>query len=326
MPLNWEPTASISNLRARADFLQQIRLFFAQKNVMEVDAPLLCRTTTTAVHLDSFAVVCSHKGEGLIRYLQTSPEYAMKRLIAAGSGPIYYLGKAFRKEEIGGRHNPEFTMLEWYRPQWSHFELIQEVDALFKEILGCQSAQTITYQNLFESYFNIQPHIAALDALQNIAIESNLIPAKNLPELDKDGWLDLLFSFGIEPHLGKDAPIAVIDFPASQASLAKIRQVEDVHSYAVAERFEFYYRGMELANGFHELTCAKEQGERFEADLKRRNELNLCELPVDHDLLAALASGFPACSGVAIGVDRLLMLKLNEPNIAHVLPFAWERA
>lgn len=316
--MSWQPSASLEALQARAKFLQSIRQFFDERGVMEVDTPLLSKSVVTAPHLASFKIQD--------RFLQTSPEYAMKRLLAAGSGPIYYLGKAFRQEEVGKRHNPEFTMLEWYRLNWTHLALIQEVDALFQTLLNTQPAQVITYAALFEEHFQLQPHLATVDVLQKIALSHGWLDKSYLPDMDKDGWLDLLMSHGIEPHLGQSCPTVVTDFPASQASLAKKRTIAGNVSYDVAERFEFYYQGVELANGYHELGCAKELRARFQEDLEKRKALSLCELPIDEHLLAAHASGFPPCAGVALGVDRLLMLKRNEHNIAHVLPFGWENA
>lgn len=313
--MKWQPSATIGALRERAKFLQCIRQFFDERGLMEVDTPLLSQSVVTAPHLASFHI------NG--RYLQTSPEYAMKRLLSAGSGSIYYLGKAFRQEEVGKRHNPEFTMLEWYRIGWDHLQLIEEVDALLQTLLGTQKAQVITYAALFQQYYGINPHLETITQLQQIAIAEGWIDRAHLPEMDKDGWLDLIISHGIEPYLGQPQPTVVIDFPASQASLAQKRKID---GYEVASRFEFYYGGVELANGYHELGCAKELKLRFQEDLEKRKSLGLCELPIDEALLSAMEAGFPPCAGVAIGVDRLLMLKLQEKNIANVLPFGWENA
>jgi lysyl-tRNA synthetase class 2 len=316
--MSWQPSASIAALHERAKFLQAIRKFFEERHVLEVDVPILSKSTVTAPHLASFAFGS--------RFMQTSPEYAMKRLLAAGIGPIYYLGKAFRKEEAGSRHNPEFTMLEWYRPDWDHYQLIQEVDALLQTILACKPAQVLTYQALFETHFKINPHLVSIEQLQKIALENQWVDKSHLPKMDKDGWLDLLLTHGIEPDLGQSQPMVITDFPASQASLAKIRHVAGPVSFDVAERFEFYYRGFELANGYHELTFAPELLARFEMDLQKRKDLRLSEVPIDHALLDAMAAGLPPCAGVALGVDRLLMLKLEKNNIRDVLPFSWDIA
>lgn len=318
----WEPTATIAVLKERAAFLSAIRHFFDKRLVMEVDTPVLSRSVSTAPHLHSFAV-STNKAQECLRYLQTSPEYGMKRLLAAGSGPIYYLGKAFRKGEIGARHNPEFTLLEWYRPKWDHLELAKEVDTLFGYLLGSEPAEQVTYAALFEQFLGIDPHLCAIEVLQDLCIKKDWVSAISLPVMDKDGWLDLVMTHAIEPHLGQSRPTIVIDFPASQASLARTRSNG---TYEVAERFEFYYRGLELANGYHELQCTLTLERRFQEDLIKRQKAGLEALPIDHQLLTAMASGLPDCAGVAVGVDRLLMLKLGNPNIANVLPFAWENA
>lgn len=323
--MTWMPSATNEVLQMRANFLKAIRAFFETRGIMEVDTPLLYRGVATDPHLEAFAVACGSNPEN-VRYLQTSPEFLMKRLLAANSGPIYYLGKAFRKGEVGAKHNPEFTMLEWYRPEWDHIQLSREVKRLFFELLGTEVAEHYTYQGLFEARFKINPHIAPEEELREITLAHGWASRNPAPDLDRNGWLDLLFSHGIEPQLGFSCPIVVLDFPAPQASLAKIRRVEGNPSYEVAERFEFYYRGVELANGYHELTCADEQRRRFEEDIAKRKALGLPTLPIDHALLAALSNGFPACAGVAIGIDRLFMQKIEERNIAKVLPFAWEQS
>lgn len=314
----WQPTAPLENLQARAAFLASIRAFFHARAVMEVEVPLLSHSVVTAPHLQSFACEKDY-------FLQTSPEYGMKRLLAAGSGSIYYLGKAFRKGEQGARHNPEFTMLEWYRVGWDYKQLAQEVSALLQHLLACAPAQVVSYQELFERHFQIVPQHATIASLQQVALARGWIKKEQVNQLglDKDGWLDLLMTHGIEPGLGEDRPVVVFDFPVSQAALAKTRQEA---GQSVAERFEFYYAGMELANGFQELTCPIEQRVRFEADLKKRNALGQAAVPVDPYLLAALQAGLPDCAGVAVGIDRLLMLALREKSITRVLSFDWNNA
>lgn len=324
--MSWKPSASIDVLKARAQFLQKVRAYFDERGVFEVDTPLLSDGVATDPWLSAFDVPCMSPHRH--RYLQTSPEFAMKRLIAAGSGAIYSLGKAFRKDEVGARHNPEFTMLEWYRPHWDHHQLMVEVDDFVSTMVGSLPATQTTYQALFETHFQINPHTASIAELQKKAIEQGWVDAQALPELSKDGWCDLLMSYGIEPLLGQDLrPVFVMDFPGSQASLSQIREVrEGDHTYWVAERFEYYLSGMELANGYHELGCAKEQQARFEADIEQRKAMQLPELPIDTLLISALAHGFPPCAGVALGIDRLLMIHQKLATIAEVLPFAWERA
>jgi lysyl-tRNA synthetase class 2 len=313
----WQSSASIDVLKERAELLNLIRSFFVQRNVLEVDPPLLSYATVTAPFLTSFYF------EAEKRFLQTSPEYAMKRLIANGSGDIFYCGKVFRQGEVGKRHNPEFTMLEWYRIHWNHLQLIEEINQLFQQIFGCESIETKTYHELFETYFNINPHRADVATLKAIALKKEWVQADM--DCDRDGWLDLLITHGIEPHLGLSHPIAVTDYPASQGSLARLRQDEKAQA-EVAERFEIYFQGMELANGYHELTNAAEQRKRFEEDNLKRQQLNLLQIPIDEYLLQALEHGMPNCAGVAIGFDRLLMLKLRQKDISKVIPFSWERA
>jgi elongation factor P--(R)-beta-lysine ligase len=322
--IDWQPSAKLETLRYRAQFLQSIRDFFAKREVLEVDPPLLSQGVATDPLLSAFQVE-TNPIKPMPYFLQTSPEFAMKRLLAAGSGPIYALGKAFRYGEVGRKHNPEFTLLEWYRLGWDHIALIKEVDALFQHLLNTPEVEIVTYQSLFEKYFNLQPHLATDIVLKEIALEKGW--AVKSDEYDKDGWLDLLLSHGIEPYLGEKSPIALVDYPATQASLAKTRLLtEGKHTFAVADRFEFYYQGKELANGYHELICAKEQRQRFETDLALRQQKQLETLPIDERLLAALEQGLPACAGVAVGIDRLLMIKLGLSQLEEVLPFAWERA
>ncbi|MBS0288784.1 MAG: EF-P lysine aminoacylase GenX [Proteobacteria bacterium] len=315
--MSWQSTATLANLQERAKFLQDIRHFFAARAVMEVDTPLLCQHTVSDVHLASFNI-----GD---RYLQTSPEYAMKRLLAQGCGPIYYLGKAFREAELGQRHNPEFTMLEWYRPNWDHLQLMEEVFELLQVLLGIQSISVTTYGEIFAKYFNICPHQVTIETLQQLAISHQWVDKRLLPEMDKDGWLDLLMSHGIEPSLGLSQPQMIIDFPASQASLAKTRYMPG-HDFEVAERFELYYHGVELANGYHELENAMVLRERFKENNQKRQKLGLPVIAMDENLLGAMQVGFGPCAGVALGVDRLLMFKLQETDIAKVLPFGWQAA
>jgi lysyl-tRNA synthetase class 2 len=323
--MSWKPSAEIEVLKARAQFLRKVRTYFDSRGLYEVDTPLLSDGVATETDKVPFDVICVSETQS--RYLQTSPEFGMKRLIAAGCGAIYYLGKAFRKGEIGSRHNPEFTMLEWYRPHWDHHQLMVEVDDFVSSLVGTQRASITTYRALFETHVGINPHTASVEALEQLALDRGLVSKNDGLVLNRDGWLDVIMSFAIEPQLGIERPIMVTEFPASQASLSKTRQVQDgEHAYGVAERFEYYLNGMELANGYHELICPKEQLARFEDDLKKRRELQLPQLPIDRLLIAALENDFPPCAGVALGIDRLFMYHQKVSHIAHVLPFAWERA
>lgn len=309
--MTWQPSASIGALKDRAKILHTLRDFFYQRNVTEVDTPLLCVAGTTDVYLDSMTVTLNNQ----TRYLQTSPEYAMKRLLAAGMGDCYQIGKAFRVDEVGKNHNPEFTMLEWYRINFDHHQLMNDMDELLQLVLKCLPAQRISYQQLFLDHLNIDPHSASIEDLKKTAPE--LCEALD-EEIDtKDDYLMLLLSHLIEPKIGFDRPCFIYDFPASQAALSKVRD----HKFA--ERFEVYVNGIELANGFHELQNAKEQLKRFEKDNKKRCDLHKPEVAIDYRLISALEDGLPNCAGVALGVDRLIMLALQKEKLSEILSFSF---
>lgn len=298
----WQPSASMDAIKARAKLNRVIRDFFAERQVLEVETPLLCRSTATDPHLRSFAVPAGRD----TFYLQTSPEFCMKRLLAAGSGPIYQLCKAFRYEESGRHHNPEFTLLEWYQPGWSLEQLVQEVEDL---VLTCAAAfgmdtkpiPRFTYRQVFENVLGVDPHTATHEALLASA-QQNI--NGDFADLDRNGLLDLLMSHLVEPTLPETGAF-VLDFPASQAALAQKKQLQD--GAWVAQRAELYLAGMEIANGYQELVDAGEQRARFAADLQYRRQHGLDELPMPEALLQALEAGLPVSAGVALGVDRLLM-------------------
>lgn len=317
----WQPSASVANLRIRAHILKQVRDFFAAREVMEVETPLMCQTSVTDPFIQSIpALFQAHPQENERRhYLQTSPEYAMKRLLAAGSGAIYQIGKAFRQGEVGRIHNPEFTMLEWYRPQFDHHDLMNEMDELLQLILKTPPAERKTYAELFHSFLNIDAHHATVQELMICAQAKNISVAGQID--DRDTWLNLLISHYIEPQLGKDRPFFLYDFPVSQAALARIQ----AGNPPVASRFEVYFRGTELANGFHELQDASEQRRRFEKNLADRRQSGLPELSIDEFFLAALKQGLPDCAGVALGIDRLVMLAVESEKISDVLSFDFLR-
>ena len=320
---NWQPSATIDCLKQRANILAKIRTFFSVRDVVEVETPALSAASVTDMHLSAFETQFVGPGyaEGLTLYLQTSPEYAMKRLLAAGSGPIYQIAKAFRNEEAGRHHNPEFTLLEWYRPDFDEFQLMTEVEALLKAVLGCPDAMALSYQAVFIEHLSIDPLTASVEALQSIAAErGHTSLAKELK--DKDTLLQLLFCLDIEPHIGQEQPCFVYHFPASQAALAQLCEDDP----RVAGRFELYYRGMELANGFHELTDPAEQYARFSQDNQQRQKNGLPEMAIDQHLLDALHHGLPACAGVALGIDRLVMLATEQPQIQNVVAFDISRA
>lgn len=314
----WRPSASFETLRVRASLMRRIRAFFDARAVLEVETPVLSRGATVDPQIDSFQT----RGE---RWLQTSPEFAMKRLLAAGSGPIWQLARVFRIDESGRHHNPEFSLLEWYRPGWDHHRLIDECDALLQALgAASQACERISYRAAFLRHAGVDPLRGSLDALR-AALPGSLAELA-LPDGDdiarRDFVLDLLMSHVVGPELGCEQPLVLYDFPASQAALARIRHDDP----PVAERFEIFWRGIELANGFHELTDAGEQHRRFEADQARRTAEGRAVPPYDAQLIAAMEHGLPDCAGVAIGIDRLLMLMLDLPSVGEVLAFDDPRA
>jgi len=321
----WRPTAGLERIRARAALLADIRGFFARAGVMEVETPICSAHGSTDPALVSLQTLYRGPGtpEGRSLYLHTSPEFAMKRLLAAGSGPIYQICKVFRGEERGRRHNPEFSLLEWYRPGFDHHRLMDEVEALLRSVCDRSlSAERLSYRELFECHLGVDPHAASGAALRDLAVSLGLPGVASLSLVGRDPWLDLLLTHCIEPRLAKRGLVFVYDYPASQASLARVRQGFP----PVAERFEVYLDGVELANGFHELDDALEQRRRFEAEQVLRREKGLHSVPMDVHLLQALETGLPDCSGVALGVDRLLMAVTGADSIDEVLTFPVERA
>jgi len=316
--MSWKPTATINTLKRRAELIQKIRQFFICKNLLEVETPLIASTTVTDPYIESISVHYPIDPDKNY-YLQTSPEYAMKRLLASGSGDIFQISKAFRNGEVGAQHNPEFSMLEWYRLGFNHHDLMEEMEAFLKEILGINKVERISYRELFKRFLDIDPFLASIEDLKQRAQDLELNDLDETSIQDTDTWQQVLMSRIIEPNFSNDHPVFIYDFPASQAALAKIRS-EDVD---YAERFEVYYKGVELANGFHELTDTKEQEARFKSDLKKRVGLNKNPVGIDRRFLEALQSGLPACSGVAIGIDRLFMILEGTQNISNVLSFAW---
>ncbi len=312
---DWQPSASIEQLRERARLYQQVRAFFAERGVMEIEAPVMGAATVTDPFIDSVTAQCA----GRPYYLQTSPEFAMKRLLAAGAGAIYSVGKVFRDGERGRKHNPEFTLLEWYRPGWDDRQLMREVEALVLSVLPDLTVSYLSYREWFARHFGLDPHLANAGQLAALARERINIDAG---EEDKDFWLDLLVTHELEATLGPGLTF-IYDYPASQAALARLDT--DAEGQTVARRFEAFIGSMELANGYWELTDAPEQRRRFEADRDRRRELGLPLYPVDEKLLAAIEAGLPDSAGVALGMDRLLMCLTGARSIAEVLAFDIER-
>ncbi|WP_346799291.1 EF-P lysine aminoacylase EpmA [Halomonas sp. Bachu 37] len=319
MMSDWRPSASLETLRARARLLGEVRAFFARRGVLEVETPVLGHGGSTDVHLASLQVAANTPGSLEPLWLQTSPEFHMKRLLAAGSGPIFQLARSFRDGEVGRRHNIEFTMLEWYRPGFNLDQLIEETTTLVRQLLPAPPARVLRhrYRDLFGEYLAIDPFLATQEELGQLA--SRHADADMSVE-SRDTCLDLLMSLAIEPHLGREELSVVVDYPASQAALA--RRHRDAQGEWVASRFELYLDGVELANGYDELTDADEQRARFAEDNRERRALGLPEVAVDNRLLAALEHGMPEGAGVALGMDRLVQLALDKQSVGEVMAFA----
>jgi lysyl-tRNA synthetase class 2 len=319
--MNWQ------SAKQRAQVLATIRTFFSARDILEVDTPLLSHRTVTDAHLDAFITQYnyspdSHCDEPTTLYAQTSPEFSMKRLLASGYGCCYQICKAFRHEQHGRYHNPEFTMLEWYRIGFDHFQLMDEVADLIKLTLGCEQVERISYQALFIREVGIDPLVTS-----NAELIALILSRDKLSDwLEQEDCIDTLLQFImaelIEPVIGQELPCFVYNFPASQASLAKISLEDD----RVAERFECYFKGIELANGFHELTDCVQQKLRFEQDNETRVQLGKVEQHIDDKFLLALKHGLPACAGVALGIDRLVMLSLAAQTIDEVITFSIDNA
>lgn len=321
--MTWQPTTTLAMLHYRAELLRKLRQFFAERQVLEVETPLLSQATVTDPHLHSFQTrYYSDKPDGQQTfYLQTSPEFAMKRLLAAGSGPIYQISKAFRNQGESGRyHNPEFSLLEWYRPGYDHHRLMNEVEDLLKYLLDCDIVQRWSYAEVFQRYLNVDAHQVVIADLKPI-LASFDVSAERLGLKTLADHLNFLMAHVIEPKLPQQL-VFIYDYPVSLAALAKVSH----DTRPVAERFEVYFHGIELANGFHELADANEQRRRFEYDLSSRAQQGYPSVPIDENLLAALANGFPDCAGVALGIDRLLMLMSKHNKLTDVINFPFDRS
>ena len=319
---DWRPSASLDAIAARAKLLHQLRAFFAVRGVMEVETPLLAQATVPDPNLEVFAVSADGTDASLYRFLQTSPEFAMKRLLAAGSGDIFQISKAFRKEESGRHHNPEFSLLEWYRVDWDHRMLIREVAELVCEVLGRTGWQVWTYRALFQEHLSIDLFDPNMGHRQLVDIAQQRIG--DLPlGLDYDTTLALLMSHCIEPAISDWGVVFVTEFPVSQAALARTMAVD---SGTVAARFECYIDGREVANGYWEQCDVVGLTAQFLADIEQRQQRGLPLRELDQRLLAAQAEGLPDCAGVALGVDRLLALQIGVSTLAETLSFDWHRA
>lgn len=323
---DWSPSAAADVLRLRARLNAAIRAFFAGRDVLEVETPVMSPAGNTEPNIASFATEFSGRTDGAprTRWLRTSPEYPLKRLLAAGIGDCYELGRVFRDGEAGGRHNPEFTMLEWYRLGWDHQRLAVETAELVRMALALVGRDAVlaqvAYRDLYRTRLGLDPFLASEAELRNALGDVAIDPEG----LGRDDWLDLLMTHRLQPAFDPGTMLAVHDWPATQCALARLRTGAD--GIAVAERFELYLGQVELANGYHELRDAGEQRERFERDLGLRRSRGAVEPPVDGRLLAAIAHGLPDCAGVALGMDRLLMAMLGTDRIADVLAFDFARA
>lgn len=323
--LSWDflPTADLATLRFRAQVLACIRRFFDGRGYFEVDTPLLSHDQVIDANLEPFVVAAGHAGQDL--FLQTSPEFAMKRLLVAGATAIYQLDKVFRRGERGQRHNPEFTMVEWYGVDTDHHHQMQVTEDLVREVLALSTVRSLnetpfrqtTYAAAFQRLVGIDVFATGTAQLGQVARDRQIAIPETQAADDRDGWLNLLLAELIEPHLGNGQPEFLIDYPASQAALARVRPGPP----AVAERFELYLDGIELCNGYHELADPFELRQRIRQEWTHRAG----EPPVGSRLLQAMEAGLPACSGVALGVDRLIMLAAGKSRLEEVIPFPVER-
>jgi len=347
-PSDWPPAASLETLRIRARLLSAVRSFFDERGYWEVDTPLVSQERVIDANLDPFVAMSetearSNSKPSRALFLQTSPEFAMKRLLAAGADAIYQLSHVFRQGELGRLHNPEFTMVEWYRVGDSHLAQMQIVEELVLAAFAAVREAAIgreptifvppppapsapflrtTYRAALATHAGADLAVMDVPALAAWSRERQLHPPPGLEADNRDDWLNWLLAELVEPHLGRDRPEFVCDYPASQASLARIR----AESPPVAERFELYYHGIELCNGYHELPDAQELRRRIEDESKRRSSRGQPPLPVPERLLNAMESGLPDCAGVALGFDRLFMLALGAHSVHEVLPFSFEQS
>lgn len=307
--MTWRPSASTSTLQARATLLHSIRKFFFNLGVLEVETPILASSCGSDPYIEP--LTCHTEP---ISYLHTSPEFAMKRLLAAGSGSIYQICKTFRAGEVGKHHHTEFSMLEWYRVGFNHHDLMNEMNDLLQTILSCSPAAKLSYRDMFLEYAQLDPFTISINALRKALVQFN-INLNSHDNLTHDDYLNLILSHHIEPKLGLLAPVFIYDYPSSQSALARLQPGDPT----TAARFEVYMNGIELANGFHELTDASEQRERFRSDARKREQIGKPTPATDHNFLAALDHGLPDCAGVALGIDRLLMILLELDDVRDAM-------
>lgn len=330
--MTWRPTATRAALMLRADMLQATRAFFKDRNVLEVETPILSAAAVSDPQIESLATRVAGVG---LKFLCPSPEYAMKRLLAAGSGDIYQLSKVFRDAERGRWHNPEFTMLEWYRLGLDDAALMDEVETLVRAMLApvrsLLPAERLSYSAALQRHAGVDAFSSSEHELRDAALSHGIVCDA---ELDRGGKLDLLMGLVVGPRLGYEGPCFICDYPASQAALARLRPPRaPLHPApptsslsAVAARFELYLDGLELANGFHELAGVAELRSRFHQDLRIRRARGQAQPPLDENLLAALEAGFPDCAGVALGFDRLVAIALRADRLADAMAFTIDNA
>jgi len=298
--------------------LGAVRAFFEERKVLEVDCPLLSRFPSIDAHID---LVPATYQQSTPCYLHTSPEYGMKRLLCNGSGDIYQLSHVFRDGECGSRHNPEFMMAEWYRVGWTLEQLIEETADFCRLFLGSLPLRSVSYHSVLKSFCNVD---CTEDSLESLQVRVHQQGVAEVQKLDRDTCLQLILQHEVEPQLGDQELVAITHYPASQAALAQTKVVD---GHSVALRFELYHRGVELANGYHELGDADEQRRRFEEANTQREELGKQQLgPMDDRFLDALERGLPDCCGVAVGFDRLMMLRHNATSLQEIMPFSWDSA
>ena len=316
--VNWQPGASLATLRQRVKILSTVRKFFADRDILEIETPLLSSATATDVHLTSLTTKLSNLIESKTYFLQTSPEFAMKRLLANDVGPIFQICKAFRGDSPTSLHNPEFSILEWYRPGFAMEKLMDEVADLIDVTIGVNKITRLSYLEVFKGKLGVNPHVCSLEELAELANSRIDI---NSCDLNFSEYLDLVMTTLIEPELPDYC--FIFDYPKSQAALSVVEN--DADGNVIAKRFELYCRGMEIANGYLELTDPVEQRRRLEIDNVNRSVKGLPQLPIDKNLIAALDAGMPKTSGVALGLDRLLMVVDEINDIDKALAFSIKR-
>jgi len=322
--MRWRPTATHAALARRAEMLQETRAFFKERNVLEVETPILSAAAVSDPQIESLATQVA--GMPGLKFLCPSPEYAMKRLLAAGSGDIYQICKVFRDAERGRWHNPEFTMIEWYRLGLDDAALMDEVETLVRALLAparsLGPAERLSYSAALQRHAGVDAFSSDDHELRQAALRHGIVCDA---ELDRDAKLDLLMGLIVGPRLGREGPCFICDYPASQAALARLRPPAPGRA-AVAARFELYLDGLELANGFHELASASEQRARFDRDLGVRHARGQVQRPLDDNFLAALETGMPDCAGVALGFDRLVAIALGADKLAEAMAFTIDNA